>query len=779
MADREARAYTSERQKSENCVMDVEQRQHPAAMPGLDGPATLQHLPVRVQRLVAELRDLCNSRLEPALGQALDALDDTLYQQAERSRGHLEQQRCFDSRAMVRCHRAAFLRLVAGHVAGSFARLGEVRESSDALAPLASLSLLGRDEHELNAALEQLTSRGEAHTGPVLAELSYRMAVLVGAPPLEDEALPASPPSLSAAVRHAIPVLDLPADHQVLLVQALERKLAPILPALYEAANAHLLHGGILPHLRAFAGARPANAPPAPPSMKAPSPASEPPKPAAVASHEPIAVLENLRDLLSRQRAGETRATTAQAASSAELEVALGALQQHLVQVTDRASRELRSAQRLREELLAHLNAGKPAGAVRTGLSQEQDDTVELVARLFEQIGQQLHPGPGATALLGDLQVPILRVAMSDRGFFDQAEHPARHLLGTLAEATNEWGDGKDIDPDLATQLNRLVARAQREAPSAGLYTSLLADIRHHLAQLSRKAQVTERRHVEAMQGRERLHQARERAAEVLAARFAETTPRGLLRALLDRAWSDVLALALLRHGEDSEAFAERLRLTDQLLGRVPVEDPLRLRLAVEDHLQQIGMQAEEAEQVAQRLIGAEAAPTRPVEPVAGSAPAAPPAVADMPALAAYALAAEPPSATDLALRLKQRQRLGEQRGQEARPTPAPAPEPPLGPQEARIHNRLRQLPFGSWFEFIDPQTGAVERRKLAWFSPLSGNTLFVNRRGQRVSEMNLRELAAAIASGRVREQVAPRDGLFDRAWRALTGSLQRPTARA
>jgi hypothetical protein len=149
-----------------------------------------------------------------------------------------------------------------------------------------------------------------------------------------------------------------------------------------------------------------------------------------------------------------------------------------------------------------------------------------------------------------------------------------------------------------------------------------------------------------------------------------------------------------------------------------------------------------------------------------------------MPALAAYALAADPPSATDLALRLKQRQRLGEHRGQESQPATA-APEPPLGPQEARIHNRLRQLPFGSWFEVVDPATGVASRRKLAWFSPLSGNSLFVNRRGQRVAEMNLRELAAAIAGGRVREVVAPRDGLFDRAWRALTGSLQRPAARA
>ena len=752
--------------------MDVEQRHQAATLSSPNGGSTLHQRPARVQRLIGELRGLCHARLEPPLLDALEALDQSLYQQAERAHGHLEQQRCFDSRAMVRCHRAAFVRLALEHVGDSLVHLGEISEPAGPAPVMASLSLLDRDQHELNAALEQLTSRGEAHTGPVLAELSYRLAVLVGAPPIEGEALPASPQNLTAAVRLATPALDLPPEHQLMLIQALERKLAPVLGGLYEAANAHLLADGILPHLRAFAGARPAHAAPAPPSIKLP--AAPEAAPAVPTSLEPIAVLETLRDLLARQRASEARISHGQAATPAELEVALGALQRHLVQVTDRASRELRSAQRLREELLAHLNAGKPAGTARTGLSPEQDDTVELVARLFEQLGQQLHQGAGATALLGELQVPILRMAMTDRGFFERAEHPARHVLGTLAEATHDWGDGTDIDPDLAGQLSRLVARAQREPPSAGLYTALLADIRHHLAQLSRKAQVTERRQVEAMQGRERLHQARQRAADILAERFAESTPRGLLRALLDRAWSDVLALALLRHGESSEAFTERMRLTDQLLGRLPVEDPLRLRLAVEDHLQQIGMQAEEAEQVAQRLIGVADAPSaRAGAEITG--PASEP-VPGMPALAAYAQAAEPPSATDLALRLKQRQRLGGQQSQEPRAA-TQAPERPLGPQEARVHNRLRQLPFGSWFEFVDPGTGEVARRKLAWFSPLSGNTLFVNRRGQRVAEMDLRELAAAVASGRVRELATPRDGLFDRAWRALAGSLQRPTA--
>ncbi|MGB5938672.1 MAG: DUF1631 family protein, partial [Rhodanobacter sp.] len=438
-----------------------------------------------------------------------------------------------------------------------------------------------------------------------------------------------------------------------------------------------------------------------------------------------------------------------------ELQSALGALQQHLAQVTDRAGRELRSAARLREELLAQLNFGKPADAPRTQLTDEQGDTVELVARLFEQLGQQLQRGGNASNLLSSLQLPVLRMAVADHGFFEKREHPARRLLDTVTATANDWLDGSDDESNrpLAAKLEQLVNRASQEPPSAGLYTTLLADIEHHLALLTRKAQAAERRHVEAAQGRERLDQARHRAGELMAERFAQSPPRGLLRALLDRAWSDVLALTLLRHGEDSETFRAQLAITDQLLGRLPVDDRLQLQVEVESGLQQIGMHVEEAVQVAQRLLGA----GKP-DP-----------------------AVELPSATDLALRLKQHQRLGEQHGgaQEAGAAPnapsvrqaATAPEP--SPRERRIEEHLRNLPFGSWFEFVDPATGQIARRKLAWYSPMSGRCLLVSRRGQRGEEMSLLQLAREVASGRACEVLVQPESLLDRAWRSLTGSLR------
>jgi hypothetical protein len=162
-------------------------------------------------------------------------------------------------------------------------------------------------------------------------------------------------------------------------------------------------------------------------------------------------------------------------------------------------------------------------------------------------------------------------------------------------------------------------------------------------------------------------------------------------------------------------------------------------------------MHAEEAVQVAQRLLGAG-------KPDPG---------------------VELPSATDLALRLKQHQRLGEQQSAPqhepvaAAAHPAQAAEP--SPRERRIEQHLRELPFGSWFEFIDPGTGQIARRKLAWYSPMSGRCLLVSRRGQRGEEMTLLQLAQEVASGRVCEVPAQPESLLDRAWRSLTGSLRQP----
>jgi len=788
--------------------MDVGQEQRHSLPAGID----CGRWPPRARQLLETSCTMMAQGLHEPLRRCLGTFAQQLFALADRAHDNAEQQDYFASRQRVLRDRSAFEERFLAQLGKAFSGIDATAQATgpEDANRWASLELLDPVEQELGMAVERLGGRGETQHSNALYELGYRFAVLVGSPPLEGEALPLGPHALAKACRQASSELALPMKHQLLLFSSFDQQVIQTLAPLYGSINAQLLADGILPKLRSNPVPRHVKAPSRPGAAEADATvaATEPAHPAgstAAPQGGSIEILESLRNLLAQRRGGPGGASggssVERVASPDELQTALAALQQHLAQVTDQASRELRSAQRLREELLAQLNVNAPSGAPRTQLSSEQGDTVELVAMLFDQIGQQLKQDGNAHALLGNLQLPVLRMAVTDHEFFEKREHPARKLLDKVTEVANDWLDGSNDESDraLAAKLEQLVARANQEPPSAGLYTTLLADIEHHLSLLSRKAQAAERRHTEAARGRERLDQARHRAAELMAERFAQSPPRGLLRALMDRAWSDVLALTLLRHGEDSDAFKAQLVITDQLLGRLPVDDRQHLQHEVEAGLQQIGMPAEEAIQATRRLLGTDGDgdvhpaaeegvhPGSPAQVQASTAKVATaPAgkVAPAPATPSVAPPAvvapsgdDLPSATMLAQRLKQHQRPGAQREREKQPArasnQASSTTPVLGPQEASIHNRLRKLPYGSWFEFLDPVSGQRTQRKLAWFSPVTGNILFVNRRGARSEQMNLQELALAIAKGRVRELPPQRESLLDRAWLSLTRSLR------
>ncbi len=95
-------------------------------------------------------------------------------------------------------------------------------------------------------------------------------------------------------------------------------------------------------------------------------------------------------------------------------------------------------------------------------------------------------------------------------------------------------------------------------------------------------------------------------------------------------------------------------------------------------------------------------------------------------------------------MKLKSRARFGGEPAERVKPV-VKAPST-LTPEEALVLERIRTLPFGTWFEFTTNQQGATVRRKLAWFSTLTGRCLFVNQRGARTDEKTLEQLARDIA---------------------------------
>ena len=97
----------------------------------------------------------------------------------------------------------------------------------------------------------------------------------------------------------------------------------------------------------------------------------------------------------------------------------------------------------------------------------------------------------------------------------------------------------------------------------------------------------------------------------------------------------------------------------------------------------------------------------------------------------------------------------------------------PLGPREAEMADRIKRLPFGTWFEFTLNQQGEKAKRKLCWYSPVTGRCLFVNVRGAKAQERTIDDLARDLVRGNVRVLEENRDNLIDRAWKGIVSMLR------
>lgn len=394
----------------------------------------------------------------------------------------------------------------------------------------------------------------------------------------------------------------------------------------------------------------------------------------------------------------------------------------------------------IKQTLLAQIRQQRGEGAT---LSPQDDDIFELLNMLYGQIESEIRPEAPAAALVRRLQLPLLRVALQDRAFFVRGRHPARQLLDTVAETAAKWLSEDDFDPQLLLPLQQAVTHVIQEFNGDNAVFEASNDkLQAVLEAQVRKAELLERRHIEAARGKEKLEVAKQRAASTLTALIGDLRLPKFSRALLNQAWADVLTLTLLRQGEDSEDWRKQLEVTRQIISACSQSDA-QVEPVLMDHIEtalsQVGYQGEEAGVIAQRLTSS---------------------VADD--------EDDPASRTELAMQLKARTRLGEDSAKTRKPV-----LPPRMPEEQLRYEQLRIIPFGTWIEFVTNQQGDVVRRRLSWFSPVTDNALFVNQRGQRVGEHTLDSLARMLVSGQAKIVTADRGRLVDRAWQAAMNALR------
>ena len=471
-------------------------------------------------------------------------------------------------------------------------------------------------------------------------------------------------------------------------------------------------------------------------------------------------MFEVLRELLSGRRAllgklggNAGRNPMAPLASEDDLQSVLGMLQSRPPDtvIVDGQPRP-RSVQHVKQDLLARLRQLTP-GPAPPALAEKDADTIDLVGMLFDHIMKDVKPNSPAAALLARLQVPLVRVALRDKGFFTRRQHPARQMLNAIAETGAHWMGDDEADRSLVQKMQMLVDRTVSEFDGdLSLFNVLLDDLSGQMQTTARKAEVAERRHVEAARGKEKLEISRIKAAATIESVLANKRVPKFLHTLLCQAWADVLALSVLRHGDESDAYRHQLRIAERLVEAALVRrstgqaligptEMQSLRGEIEEALAQVGYHPEDAQAVATRLLAA----SQEEE--------------DM----------DSASRTEIALRMKSRVRLGQDVEQRADGEKLA----PLKPEEQEVLERLRGLPFGTWFEFVVNQQGTRVRRRLSWYSTVTGHCLFVNHRGQRVGEYSLNWLARQLHRGNVSVVEQDQGNIIDRAWNAILGALK------
>ena len=749
-------------------------------------------LPARVRSLLEGLLERSANQFEHAISRTLDELEQELFKLADRARSNEHQHTRFEALREIKRGRADIAPRFLLHVESSLAHLSSSAGRTPAKAKHApadvALELVDSDVLEEDLALQEMVSKSEIRHSQALYALAHRFGVLAGSPAWETDVLPLGPAQLAKALRHATRSLDLNVEYRVLAYRLFDRVAMLPIGEFYDVINGYLAKQRILAHLQSPAmrasGAAAAAAPE--PENAASSAESAPETPEPVAPSTPdqqdAELFSTLRMLLSGRRHAQGASVpfveNGYMVSRDDLQSVLGSLQQKPDIAQSRFGKP-RDAAALRQDMLMALKQVSPQGRPAV-LAEEDSDTVDLVGMLFDYINKGMRSESSALSLLGRLQVPVLRVALSDKTFFTQREHPARALLNTIAETSSRWMDDEDADPSLAEKMQVVVDKVSNDYNGdVTLFRSLLTDLGSHMQLLARRAEVAERRHVDAAKGREKLDLARDTARSAIERLLKRGNPSPLVRTLLEQAWTDALALTILRQGEDSSAFHRRLAVADQLLRRSPHADTpadKMLKQGLDVGLSQVGLHGDDVKAVLGRLFpGSKTAANDADKSAAETTATARPAEAGV----AAANETKPVAANDddlesstaLAMKLKSRQRFG---GEQAEPVkPIPKTPPNLTPEEQQVLDRIRTLPFGTWFEFTTNQQGATIRRKLAWFSTLTGRCLFVNQRGARTDEKTLEQLARDIARKQAKIWTEQSDSLIDRAWKAILGSLK------
>lgn len=722
--------------------------------------------------LLIQLRDNTSVQLKKHLQELFTLADDSLFDLAERADSNSQQNLLFEAMRDLRLKRKNLERSFMQAFADSFGQLRQRTIGGSLLSDTPSmenLSLVQNDELEESVAIDTMVSKVNNREQAALSHLQSRIEQVLQRKIHANEN-PLGPRALSSSFLDASNILGFDIQIKLIILKLFDRAVLDNIQGIYQSANELLANAGVLPALETAKPAR---------QRPSATPASSTLNDLVETSHsQTLLAFHELQGLLGQLRNSQPMPSPPADAvpiSSQDLMRLLSHLQQHNSGIEDSGA--------VRKQLDSILLRASQQSSKPRVVGEIDNDVINLVSMLFDFILDDRSIPSTLKALIGRMQIPLLKIAVMDKSFFDNKKHPARLLLNEIGTAALGWNEQDSQQQDsLHQKVESVVQRLQRDfADNPEIFSELYIDFANFIRNERRRSELLEQRVRDAEEGRARSERARAQVEHELNQRLVGKVLPDTVVQILQDSWSRVMLLTHLKHGDDSKQWQHCISVMDRLIWSVGEHQDsdtlINLQAMIPTLLQDLQQGFSEAAldpfatsmlftklevlhvQALQRAkslraVTAESAIEEPLSPAE---------VPEELQRAAEQLQHESQPQAPVMIEVKEHIALSEQ-----------SKDAHAEPEIDENHPGLAlvdRLAAGSWFE-LNTADDSATRCKLAAIIKTTGRYIFVNRRGLKVLEKSRAELAIDLSEGRI--SMLDDSQLFDRALESVISDLRR-----
>jgi hypothetical protein len=583
------------------------------------------------------------------------------------------------------------------------------------------LTILDENEYEVALALDKSSSRLRFNCAEELIGLDARMGVLLERPKIPADDNPIGPKLLCESLLAGMNSLGVKQKVQLVLLNQFDLALYQELPGLYQEINRFLVAKGVMPDFKAGIG-----------------PVQKPVriKPAQAEETELLNLFDQLAKAQPAGRGGQgglgpgTGPGGASLLGISMLE-ALGRLQIGTLSLPTGVTIDLRSS----------LAGGFPnvvrelqQSPAMLAASQVETVMIDAVAMLFDYLFEDRAIPDHLKQLVAQLQVPVLKAAIIDRGFFTNREHPARRVLDLIASLAVQ-PDGKEGKADpLLTEVEAVIEKIVNEYDQDTDVFLQAVDVLSALqARREQELEAGMADNVAVMQREERAEVAEAVILEHIRRALAEQPAPESVALFLRDHWAGLLKLEYIEEGESSPHLSAHMETMRELLWSVQNKADMDSRLMLvrilpgllkrlREGAGKAGMLEEDSEKFFSVLVALHAGAVR-----------------------ASSLSVPLPEAETILDDLPEQGAIGE-----AGAIHDPRYEQPLPDIQDEFSAQAGNLQKGDRLEMHNDD-GSTRWVHVVWVSGLKGNYLLSDANGQNMFSISPQRLAEKLRSGQAK----------------------------